>query len=159
MWVLANPLTRKASVVMIKIHHALVAFSVCLGLALMAPAPTRGETLWVYELGDSLMFYQMKYPGGNWTPYIEKLDLVKEGLDRGNPAIVRLALDSFLTMLRTRDHGIDAAAAHDLYHTSLDVIAFQRVLTAGPERHVGTEPITSLRDLRTIPREGRQERP
>ena len=144
---------------MSKIHHALIAFSVYLGMALIAPAPTNAEALWVYELGDSLMFYQMKYPGGNWSPYIEQLDLVKEGLDRGNPAIVRLAMDSFLTMLRTRDHGIDAAAAHDLYQTSLDVIAFQKVLTAGPERQIGTEPINGLRELRTIPREGRQERP
>jgi hypothetical protein len=138
-------------------RHALIAF--CLGMALIGTAPTNGGTLWVYELGDCLMFYQMKYPEGNWTPYIEKLDLVKEGLDRGDPAVVRHAMDSFLTMLRTRDHGIADAAARDLYQTSLDVIAFQKVLTGGLERQVGMEPAEHLRQLRMIPREGREQRP
>jgi hypothetical protein len=140
-------------------RHALVGFSVCLGMALTGTAPTNAGALWVYELGDCLMFNQTKYPEGNWLPYIEKLDLVKEGLDRGDLAVVRLALDSFLTMLRTRDHGIADAAAHDLYQTSLDVIAFQNGVTVGMERQVVTEPAENLRGLRTTPREGREQRP
>ena len=142
-----------------KIHHALIAFAVCLGMLLIARAPATGGTLWVYELGDCLMFYQMKYPAGNWTPYIETLDLVKEGLDRDDPATVRLAMESFLTMLRTRDHGIAEAAAHDLYQTSLDLIAFRKVLTAGTERQLETAPLQGLRELRTTSREGREQRP
>ena len=140
-------------------RHSLVACSVCLGMALTGAAPTNAGTLWVYDLGDCLMFYQTKYPEGNWIPYIEKLDLVKEGLDRGDQAVVRLAMDSFLTMLGTRDQGIANAAAHALYQTSLDIIAFQKAVPVGMEHEVDRGPAQSLRELRTIPREGRQERP
>jgi hypothetical protein len=140
-------------------RHALVACSICLAMALTGTAPTNAGTLWVYELGNCLMFYQTKYPEGNWIPYIEKLDLVKEGLDRGDQAVVRLAMDSFLTMLRTRDHGIADAAAHDLYQISLDVIVFQKAVPVGMERHVGTEPAEHLRELRSSRRDGREQRP
>ena len=124
-----------------KRHHAFSAFFVFLGMTLLGTGSTSGGTLWVYELGDCLMFYQAKYPGGNWIPYIEKLDLVKEGLDRGEPTVVRHAMESFLRMLRTRAHGIADAAALDLYQTSLDVLAFQKVSSMGLERQGGMDPL------------------
>ena len=103
------------------------------------------------------MFYQTKYPGANWIPYIEKLDLVKQGLDRSEPSLVRHAMDGFLTMLRTRAHGIADHAARDLYQTSLDVLAFQTAFFVGLD-HSGMDPLEGIRELRTTPRESR-ERP
>jgi len=140
-----------------KRRHALFIFFLFLGMTVLGSGPTPAGTLWVYELGDCLMFYQTKYPGANWIPYIEKLDLVKEGLDRGEPSLVRHAMDSFLTMLRARAHGIADHAARDLYQTSLDVLALQTAFSVGLD-HRGMDPLAGMRELRASPRENR-ERP
>jgi hypothetical protein len=140
-------------------RRAFCAFFLFLGMTLIGTGQTSGGTLWVYELGDCLMFYQVKYPGGNWIPYIEKLDLIKEGLDRGEPTVVRHAMDGFLTMLRARAHGIADVAAHDLYQRSLDVLVFQKTFSVGLDRQSGTDPIPGLRELRTTPRESRDRQP
>ncbi|MER3424949.1 MAG: hypothetical protein C4293_18715 [Nitrospiraceae bacterium] len=79
----------------------------------------RAEKLWFYELRDAVIFYQAHYPEGNWYPYIEKLNLVKEDLDRGDRQLLKTAMDDFLTMLRSGAHGINSIAAHALYWIAL----------------------------------------
>lgn len=79
---------------------------------------------WVEELGNVVAFYQTTYPGLDWTPYIDELTRARDGMRAGDQLTVDGAMDEFQKMLRTRAHGIDAAAAEDLYNLTLTVQPF-----------------------------------
>jgi hypothetical protein len=96
------------------------------------PAPDGlAENLWLDELSESLIFYKTQYPEGNWSPYMQQLTLVKEGVDRGNLQLIRSAMDELLMMLRSEAHGINGIAAHALYWIALGLQPHDPSLAAG----------------------------
>ena len=84
------------------------------GISIMLTASAQGEKLWLDELKDSVIFYQAHYPEGNWSPYIEKLTLVKTGVYRGDQELIKTAMKDFLVMLQSGAYGINGIAAHAL---------------------------------------------
>ena len=78
-----------------------------------------GGQVWLDELRDMLVTYQAVYPEGNWTPYLEKLTMVKEGIDHADQQLINRAMEDFLLMLRSQAHGINGMAAHALYWLAL----------------------------------------
>lgn len=92
---------------------------VFVALSIVLAGRVLGGQLWLDELRDTLVTYQALYPEGNWSPYLEKLTLVKEGIDHANPRMVATAMEEFLIMLRSQAHGINGMAAHALYWIAL----------------------------------------
>jgi hypothetical protein len=90
-----------------------------LGLWHMFMASSFAMEFWLDELRASLIFYQAQYPEGNWVPYLDKLDVMQNGLNRGDQTLIRAAMEDFLTMLRSEAYGIDARAAHALFWITL----------------------------------------
>ncbi|MEP6887447.1 MAG: hypothetical protein ABI945_03905 [Nitrospirales bacterium] len=76
---------------------------------------------WVEELGNFLAFYQTIHPSLDWTPYIEELTRARDGMRAGDQLTVTHAMNEFQKLLRMRAHGLDAAAAEDLYNLTLTV--------------------------------------
>jgi hypothetical protein len=79
------------------------------------------QQTWVEELGNFLAFYQTIHPSLDWTPYIEELTRARNGMRTGDQLTVTEAINEFQKLLRTRAHGLDAAAAEDLYTLTLTV--------------------------------------
>lgn len=88
-------------------------------LSIMLSGRAVGEQLWLDELRETLVIYQTFYPEGDWSPYLEKLDVVKEGIDHANSRMIATAMEEFFTMLRSQAHGINGIAAHALYWIAL----------------------------------------
>jgi len=90
---------------------------------------------WVDELSGSLSFYATNYPGSNWQPYQDKLNLVRDAVNRGDQRIVRTEMTKWFKMLRQRDYGINDVAADELFNFGLMVTPIQEynisVPTAG----------------------------
>jgi hypothetical protein len=94
-------------------------FVVFIGLSLMLSGRSLGGQLWLDELRETLIIYKMFYPEGNWSPYLEKLRAVKEGITQANQQLVNTAMEEFLMMLQSQAHGINGIAAHALYWIAL----------------------------------------
>ncbi len=94
---------------------------VFVGLFLMPAGQGLGAQLWLDELRDTLITYQAFYPEGNWRPYLEKLTLVKQGIDQADQQLINTAMEDFLMMLRSQAHGINGIAAHALYWIALSL--------------------------------------
>ena len=97
------------------------------GIALLAFAPTAiaAEAIWVDELSNSVSFYKATYPNSDWTPYQDKLTLVREAVDRGDQRTVRMEMGKWFKMLRNRDHGIHDVAADELFNFAVMVTPVQ----------------------------------
>lgn len=96
-----------------------IAASIVLALSLLGTISAKAEHLWIYEVADSLAFYQTLYPEGNWQPYVEALDRAKHGFDRGDDQIIMVAMSELIAMLRSHAHGIPHAAARGLYQVAV----------------------------------------
>lgn len=81
-----------------------------------------GEDTWVDQIAHSLTFYKASYPASNWAPYEQKLTAIQEALSRGDEETVKAETSTFVKMLQTREHGINTAAADELYNFALTVI-------------------------------------
>jgi hypothetical protein len=82
--------------------------------ALLMIGPAQADTPWPDELANSLSFYKDSYPGGDWGPYFDKLARIKDGVRRDDGQIVKVEMDQFIKMLRSRAHGISDVAADEL---------------------------------------------
>ncbi len=92
----------------------------CIGLSLLigsAPA----QQSWVDEITTSLNFYKTNYPGSNWEPYSQRLQVVKEAVGSGDTKRVKTEMGKWFKMLRTRDQGIHDVAADELFNFALMV--------------------------------------
>jgi hypothetical protein len=118
---------------MIFTHNKRWIFGIIVFIVLMM-APTGrglGGQLWLDELRETLVIYQGYYPEGNWSPYLEKLTLVKEGIDQANQQLINVAMEEFLLMLRSQAHGINGMAAHALYWLALSLQPRDPAFAAG----------------------------
>ena len=79
---------------------------------------TPAQAGWVGEIRNSLGIYTANYPASNFAPYLAKLDLVRDAVDRGDRRVVKTEMAAFFTMLVKRDHGISDVAADELANFS-----------------------------------------
>lgn len=114
---------------------ALVVGSALCGLVLVGTASA--QATWVDEINTSLSFSTATYPGSNWEPYQQKLQLVREAVGRGDNQTVRKEMGKWFRMLRHRDHGISDVAADELYNFSLMVTPIQEYGIAVPAGPIG----------------------
>ncbi len=116
-------------------------FGLCLGLALFAGATFAQQSAWVEEINNSLNFYKTSYPGPNWEPYSQRLQIVKEAVDRADTRTVKSEMGKWFKMLRVRDQGIHDVAADELFNFALMVTPILEYgITVPPAPGGGTEP-------------------
>lgn len=96
-----------------------------IGLLAFVPTATAAETMWIDELSNSVNFYKATYPNSDWTPYQDKLTLVRQAVDRGDQRTVRMEMGKWFRMLRNRDHGIHDVAADELFNFAVMVTPVQ----------------------------------
>ena len=70
-----------------------------IGLLAFAPTATSAETAWIDELSNSVSFYKATYPSSDWSPYQDKLTLVREAVDRGDQRTVRMEMETPMGIL------------------------------------------------------------
>lgn len=140
-----------------RVHTArAVTAGVCTVWWFMMGATVMAQGTWIEELGNFLAFYQTTHPGLDWTPYIDELTRARDGMRAGDQLTVNGAINEFQKMLRTRAHGIDAAAAEDLYNLTLTVWPFETPSSGMPhESGIGVGRLMGGPDERSIvPYEG-----
>ena len=86
------------------------------------PIGTLASIDWVEEVRNYLSIYETNYPGSNFTPYLAKLDLVRDAVGRGDRRAVRNEMGAFFKMLAKRAHGISDVAPDELTNFSQMVI-------------------------------------
>ncbi|HET7059544.1 MAG TPA: hypothetical protein VFI05_12445 [Nitrospiraceae bacterium] len=125
--------------------NRMVVAGVC-GLWLIMMAGTVwGQGTWVEEVGNSLAFYQTVHPDSDWMPYIDELTRARDGVRSGNQLTVTRAMRELQKMLRTRAHGIDGAAAEDLYNLTLTIRpSDEQPFAEGNELELGRERLMSV---------------
>ena len=96
-----------------------------IGLLAFAPTATSAETAWIDELSNSVSFYKATYPSSDWSPYQDKLTLVREAVDRGDQRTVRMEMGKWFKMLRNRDYGIHDVAADELFNFAVMITPVQ----------------------------------
>ncbi|HEX2055706.1 MAG TPA: hypothetical protein VHF07_04380 [Nitrospiraceae bacterium] len=94
-------------------------------LAILGSGIGLAQTNWVDEIGNSLNFYKINYPGSNWEPYSTKLETVREAVNGGDQRKVKVEMGKWFKMLRARDHGINDVAADELFNFALMVTPIQ----------------------------------
>jgi hypothetical protein len=104
----------------------------CFGLLLVTTAQAEAQTNWIDELTNSVSFYKSSYPTSDWDPYLGKLTVVKDAVDRGDQALVRKEMGKWFKMLKNREHGIHDVAADELYNFALIVTPIQEFNIAVP---------------------------
>lgn len=102
-------------------------------LWIMLSGRALGEQLWLDELRETLVIYQAFYPEGDWSPYLEKLKVVKQGIDHADSRMIATAMEEFFTMLRSQAHGINGIAAHALYWIALGLQPHDPAFATGAE--------------------------
>lgn len=112
----------------------------CLGVGLLVGSAF-AEQSWVDEINNSLNFYKASYPGSNWEPYSQRLQAVKEAVDRADTKTVKSEMGKWFKMLRARDQGIHDVAADELFNFALMVTPILEYgITVPPAPGGGTEP-------------------
>src|SRR5437879_12888892 len=72
------------------------------------------ECTWCDQMANSLTFYKATYPTSNFDPYLQKVDILREAVGRGDQTAVRDEIQELLTMRRSRAHGINVVAEDEL---------------------------------------------
>ncbi len=99
-------------------------FGACIGSSLLLGTAFAQQS-WVNDINTSLNFYKTNYPGSNWEPYSQRLQVVKEAMGRGDTKMVKNEMGKWFKMLRTRDQGIHDVAADELFNFALMVTPIQ----------------------------------
>lgn len=99
-------------------------FGLCIGSGLVLGTAFAQQS-WVDDINTSLNFYKTSYPGSNWEPYSQRLQVVKEAVGRGDAKTVKTEMGKWFKMLRTRDQGIHDVAADELFNFALMVTPIQ----------------------------------
>lgn len=99
------------------------------------------QATWVDEIGNSLSFYKLTYPGSNWEPYSLKLETIKEAVNGGDQRRVKTEMGTWFKMLRAREYGINDVAADELFNFALMVTPLQEYGISVPSATaMGGEP-------------------
>ena len=98
---------------------------------------TPAQAGWVDEIRNSLGMYKTNYPASNFAPYVAKLDLVRDAVDRGDRRVVKTEMAAFFKMLAKRDHGISDVAADELTNFSQMVTPIEEYGIAVPRSGAG----------------------
>ena len=88
---------------------------------------------WVQQITNSVNMYQTTYPASNFTPYLEKLTVVRDAVRNGDRRLVKGQMTAFFTMLAKRSHGIDQAPAEELSNLSRMVAPLEEYGIAVPK--------------------------
>lgn len=114
-------------------------FGLCIGSGLLLGTALAQQT-WVDEINTTLGFYKTNYPGSNWEPYSQRLQVVKEAVGRGDTKMVKTEMGKWFKMLRTRDQGIHDVAADELFNFAVMVTPIQEYgITLPPIPGTGSE--------------------
>jgi hypothetical protein len=74
-----------------------------------------GQATWVDDIATALgSYFKENYPTQDFAPYVTKLTLVQNALDRGDRRTVQVEMGAFLKLLANRSHGISEGAADEL---------------------------------------------
>ena len=76
-----------------------IALTVALAIGLWSSGSALATETWADEIVTATTFYKTSYPAGDWGPYFEKLNKVKDGIGRGDEQIVKVEMDQFMKML------------------------------------------------------------
>ena len=93
------------------------------GVPTVIAAPVQGT--WVDEIRSSLVMYKKNYPSSNFDPYLKKLNLAGDALDRGDRRMVKMEMGTFFKMLATRANDISDIAADELTNIAQMVAPIQ----------------------------------
>lgn len=99
------------------------------------PAPA--QSTWVDDIRNSLGIYKANYPASDFSPYLAKLDLVRNALGRGDRRAVKVEMGAFFRMLAKRDHGISDVAAEELTNFAQMVTPLEEYGIAVPRSAAG----------------------
>jgi hypothetical protein len=102
------------------------------GLLVLSAAIALAESTWVDELTNSVTFYKTNYPMSNWDPYLGKLVLVREAVNRGDQQTVKKEMSKWFKMLRKHEYGVNEIAADELFNFALMVTPLQEYGIAVP---------------------------
>jgi len=94
-----------------------------LGVVLAGAALAQSN--WVDEITNSLAFYKTNYPTSNWDIYQQKLNLVRDAVNRGDQRTVKVEMNKFFRMLQGRANGINDVAAEELSNFAAMVTPIQ----------------------------------
>jgi hypothetical protein len=114
-----------------------IALTVALTVFLWIGGSALAAGTWADEIVTATTFYKTSYPAGNWDPYFQKLNKVKDGIGRGDEQIVKVEMDQFMKMLAGRAHGINDVAADELYNFALSTRPTEQA--ASLDLEIGTE--------------------
>jgi len=85
-----------------------------------------GQATWVNDIANALGFYfKENYPTDDFTPYVKKLTLAQNALDRGDRRTVQVEMGAFLKLLANRSYGISEGAADELTNFARMVMPVQ----------------------------------
>ena len=102
----------------------------------MGGAPT--QVTWVDDIMDALdTHFKANYPTVDFAPYLKKLTLVRDAVERGDRRTVKVEMSMFFTMLADRDDGMSKVAADELANFAVVVMQVQEY---GPEAYGTTIP-------------------
>lgn len=119
---------------------SLMVMAVCALFLLTAGfALAQNSNNWVDEIANSLTFYKTTYPTTNFDPYVEKLNLVRDAVSRGDQRTVRVEMTKWFKMLRNRDHGINDVAADELLNFAAMVTPIQEYGISVPPAPGGSQ--------------------
>lgn len=124
-----------------------MALTVALAIGLWSSGSAWATETWADEIVTATTFYKTSYPAGDWGPYFEKLNKVKEGIGRGDEQIVKVEMDQFMKMLAGRAYGINDVAADELYNYTVKVRSTELATSAGSsDLEIGNEKPMSVPD-------------
>lgn len=103
---------------------AALLFGLCLWSGLFLGTAFAQQS-WIDDLNNSLNFYKTNYPGSNWEPYSQRLQTVKDAVDRNDNKTVKAEMGKWFKMLSTRQQGIHDVAADELFNFALMVTPIQ----------------------------------
>lgn len=102
-------------------HSIRVILPASCALALLCGGTALASETWIDDVWNMVAFEKANYPTSDFAPYVQKLDRIKTGLDRGDQQIAKMETDRFLKMLMDRRHGINDVAADEIYNFVLSV--------------------------------------
>lgn len=102
-------------------QHRRLVLPVGCALALLCGGTALAGEAWVDEVWNMVTFEQASYPSSDFAPYLQKLDRIRAGLERGDQQIAKTETDRLLKMLLDRRHGINDVAADEIYNFVLSV--------------------------------------
>lgn len=115
-------------------------FGLCLGATVLIGTAFAQQS-WVDEINGSLNFYKTSYPGANWEPYSQRLQVVKEAVGRGDSKAVKTEMGKWFKMLRARDQGIHDVAADELFNFTVMITPIQEYgISVPPVPGMSSEP-------------------